>query len=396
MKHQVLTYLLALIGVVYGEHFVVVGGETLFVAPDAAQARQITRQVESILESGVANSDKVFFENTDSAWCIGYDTTILICYPKSMGTKGESLAQIACFRLEKLLASPPERSSIGWSQLWRFFAAFLAPVGFIIILLILNKLVRKAVKFLLYQEGKLIKGVKIGNLTVISARDEVTFWIKVVQWTRNVVAAILFYVMLLVIFRLYPGTQNLADRTIAATVDFLKQTGIVALRIIAFGVGAFLLYLFTRVVLKIVDLFIRHYEGREISTVPRELIQHIGLWVKVLVVLIILMVFFALIPGEGNLLALGTAIAVITIIGVAAIPFLKQYFAGFTIFFNHLLTPGDRVFYADRWWEVEEVRPLYVVLRKPGGGETAVVLSHNLLDAGIIRERNSGSSPDEG
>jgi len=30
-----------------------------------------------------------------------------------------------------------------------------------------------------------------------------------------------------------------------------------------------------------------------------------------------------------------------------------------------------------------------VVLRKPGNGEQAVVLCHNLLESGIIRERKS-------
>ena len=389
MRLRSLTLLLIWATAIWAQGFVVVEKETLFWVPDEQQAEQVSRAVESIARSGLANADHIFFENTDSGWCIGYDTITLVCYPKSMGAKGESLAQAACFALQKYLASPPKSDGISWSQFGKFIIAFISPVIYILILLLLNAAVKKLTKFLLYQEGKLIKGVKLGNLTVISARDEVMFWIRVVQWTRTAVAAILFYVMLLVIFRLYPGTQNLADSIIDATLDFLKRAGVVALRIIAFGIGAFLLYLFTRVVLKIVDLFVRHYQSKETLSLPAELIGHIGLWVKVLVVVVIVVIFFALIPGEGNLLALSASVAVIVVIGLAAVPFIKQYFAGFTIFFNHLIRPGDRVFYQDRWWEVEQVRPLYVVLRKPGNGEQAVVLCHNLLEGGIIRERKS-------
>ena len=54
--------------------------------------------------------------------------------------------------------------------------------------------------------------------------------------------------------------------------------------------------------------------------------------------------------------------------------------------FKDMIAIGNRVYFEDRWWIVEDVTPLFIRLKRPGNDERAIVPSEALMSKGFIYE----------
>ncbi|MCD6594331.1 hypothetical protein J7L68_01475 [bacterium] len=385
---KIFIILLFSIAVVQANEFVIVRGETLFVAKSSTRAHEIEHIVGSIIESGTGNSQNVFVEKTDSGWCIGYDTLILMCFPVSLGDSAEILSQNTCHKLSMLIDNPPKKSQLGWNELLKLLLALLSPIIFVIIILLINKIVKKIIHYFLYQEGKLIKGIKIGKFTILPARDELMLTITIVRWIRNILAIILFYVMLLFIFHLYPATQEITDKAILLSFKFLGNVGIVALKVLGYAVGAFAFYLIACIVMKIIDLLFRHYLQNPDSTLPADVILNFRTILKIFISILFVLGFIAIIPKYGYIIALVGLFILLAVLGISFIPILKQYITAYTFHKKGLLSVGDKIFYKDRWWIVSETSSLFLKLQSLSDDEIAIISIEDILSGGFsIRQK---------
>ncbi len=313
-----------------------------------------------------------------------------------MGDSGEVLAQSACHSLSELLSNPPRANFISWQEIIKFIGALMAPVLFILILLIIAKLTKKIIRFLLNQEGKLIKGIKIGKLTVLSARDELMLLIRIVRWGQVIFALVLFYVMILAIFNLYPATQQIGDKAIYHTFQFLKNIGAIILRIIVFVAVLLAFYILSRVALKIVEMVFHYYEKGEVETnISNTAFLYARKPVKILIVIILALFFITLIPDNGIIISAVILCIVLGVFTVSLIPLIKHYISGYFICAKELLQEGERVYYRDKWWIVHKLTPMYVVLILPEDNKKLIRLSNDFLSDGFIKEEMPENIPDQ-
>jgi len=383
-KLNIILLLVFSISLLRANEFVIVREETLFTVENSAQKQRIEHIIGSIIESGAGNSQNIFVERTDSGWCVEYDTLTLVCFSNSLGDSAEVLAQDACQQLTDIINNPPKKSKLSWNDLFKLLLALLAPIVFVVIIIILNKIVKKIVHYLLYQEGKLIKGIKLGKFTILPARDELLFFINIVRWTRTILAVILFYVMLLFIFHLYPATQQITDSAILFSIKMLGKAGIIALKVLGYAAGGFIFYLLARIVLKIVDLIFRHYMQNSENTINSNIISNFRTLLKIFISILFVLGFIAIIPKYGYVIAGIGLLILLSVFGISFIPILKQYILGFTIYSKKLIFIGDKISFENKWWLVLEISPLFVKLKNLSDNEIAIVPLENILDGGFI------------
>ncbi len=396
MIRKMLTFLLLLFSLVFTEEFVIVRQETLFTVDNAENALSIAATMDSILDEGELDTLNIFVDKTDSGWCIGYDTTFLLCYPLELGDSAEILAHNSCEKLVRFISNPPKTPPISFKGLLKFLLAMLAPIVFVLLILLINKFIRKIIKYLIYQEGKLIKGVRFGKFTLLPAREELLLVINILRWGRIIIFIFLFYIMLLYIFHLYPATQAMTDSAIEYSFKVLRNIGIFVLEVIGFAVGAFFLYVIARIILKIIDVVFRHYEqAPESLSIPFDALVPLRDLVKLLVALVFVLGFIAIIPGPGATIALVGLFIVLGILGFSFIPLLRHYVTGYAILFKGLIAVNDRIVYKDRWWIVETVSPLILGLVSLDDKDRAFVPFEDFISKGFIAESRKNEEIEE-
>ena len=394
MKNFFCIVFLVLSGYVSAQVPVVVRGETLFLAADSSCVSSAEHFVDSLIKSKNIDPTKVFKESSDSLYGIGYgDSTFVWLFCKE-GEDVDSVLDEACLKFQDFLKNPPEeKAPLGLSSLFRLLLALASPVVFVILVLILARIARRMIRYFLYQEGRMIKGVKFGKFSLLPAREELLLFINIIRWTRNIIVLILFYGMMLFIFYLYPATRSFANHTFSLTIQALRDVGITILNIIGFSLGAIILYAVARIFMKITDIVFRHYEQSERKKIPPQAIQPLKTISKIIIALIFILVFVAVLPDPGGTIAIVGLFTVIVVIGLAVLPVLQQYIIGYSIIFKNIIKTGDKILFKNEEWIVEEISPLFVHLMSANDNVKKITISpQDLVSGGIVCYENVSSN----
>ncbi len=348
--------------------------------------------IESIAAAGEFVPESLFYEVSESLLGMSYGDCTFAWLAVPKGVDPDVFAQAQCERLSRIAETkaktPSQGEQVRLHGLVRLLVALSVPVVFVLLVILLERITRRITRYLLYQEGRLIKGVAIGKLKVLPARDELVLLINIVRWVRNILIVLLFYGALLFVFHLYPATQQFADQVIAFTVRALKDAALVVLAFLGFAVGAAVLYAVAKVALKIVDIVFRHYEQNpDALRFPTSALLPLRTSVKAFIVAIFVLGYIAVIPGPGGTISMVGLFILLAVVGLSLMPTVKRYIAGYVILFKGLVSKGDRIYYADRWWEVDEVSPLFIRLRSLGKDEEAIIPTDDLLADGFRREK---------
>ena len=265
----------------------------------------------------------------------------------------------------------------------------LLPILYVFLLIILNKISKKLIKNAIYQEGKRIRGVKIGKYIILSQRDELRLIIATINILKYIVDIILFYLMLLYIFYSFPTTINIAKKTFEITLTVLRKGGIFILEFIGFVLVGLIFWIICKFLLKLVDAISSHYEkAKEKSKIELATIRQIKNFVKIVVIILFVLGYISIIPGHTEYISLTIFILLFVVFTLSFLPIARNLILGYIIMSRKALAEGQKIYYDDSWWVILDVKPLYIRIKRPGKEVYATLFYSKLAEQGIVVEKS--------
>jgi small-conductance mechanosensitive channel len=195
------------------------------------------------------------------------------------------------------------------------------------------------------QEDKLIKGIKIRNYDLFDAKQQVRaliFFNRVVKWF---ILLLIVYIVLPVIFGIFPWTKNFAETLFGYILNPVKK--------IALGLWNYLPNLITIIVIIIVFRYVMkgiRFLKNEIEKGDLQLPGFYPDWanptyqiVKVLVYAFMIVVIFPYLPGSDSPVFRGVSVFLGFLFTFGSAGSLSNIMAGLVLTYMRLFKKGDRV-----------------------------------------------------
>ena len=194
------------------------------------------------------------------------------------------------------------------------------------------------------QDGKTIKGLKIGNLQFLSSSKEVTIILQIIIILKYVLFAAFFYSTLLLFLDQFSTKFTFIQKLIDLTLEYLHLLFISIKN--AFGVilGIIVLYILMRIIFLALNYLLKHYReipGEFNNLSKKGYIALIGVIRKIVMILFVLGVIY-LIPAT-QVLAFILFVIFVLIIGLSLVNPLRDLFAGYILMAKGIFRIGDKI-----------------------------------------------------
>lgn len=229
----------------------------------------------------------------------------------------------------------------------------------------LNKLFRWTAKEIEAQEGKRIHGINIRNYTLFNAKQQINALLNINTVIKWLLIALLVYIILPVLFGIFPWTKNLAETLFGYILNPVKK--------MALGLWDYLPNLITIIV--IVTIFMYFLKG--VRFLKTEIANgHISLpgfypdWanptyqiVRIITFAFMLVVIFPYLPGSDSPVFQGISVFLGFLFTFGSAGSLSNIIAGLVLTYMRLFKIGDRVKIGDVTGDVIEKSLLVTRIR---------------------------------
>lgn len=233
------------------------------------------------------------------------------------------------------------------------FATLAKEIGLALALLILmvflirylSKLFRWTAAKIAFNEGKRINGIKLRNYTLFDAKRQVNFLFSVNTFIKWVFIVLLIYIMLPILFGIFPWTENFASTLFGYILNPLKKMGN--------GLWNYLPNLITIIVVVAVFHYIvkgMRFFKTEIETGKLHFTGFYPDWanptfqiLKVILYAFMFVLIFPYLPGSDSPIFQGVSVFLGVLFTFGSSGALSNIMAGLVLTYMRLFKLGDRV-----------------------------------------------------
>ncbi len=220
-------------------------------------------------------------------------------------------------------------------------------------------------KKIINQKGKLIKGIRIKNYTLLDASREVRFILNINKFLRWIFIIIIIYLALPILFSIFPWTKDFADILYGYILSPVKK--------IYRAFLDFLPNLFTIIVILFIFKYIfkgLNFLKNEIKNENLKLPGFFPDWanptyqiIRVLIFAFMIIVIYPYLPGSGSKVFQGVSVFLGFLFTFGSAGSLSNIISGLVLTYMRLFRIGDRVSIGDITGDVIEKSSLVTRIR---------------------------------
>ncbi|MFU1855515.1 mechanosensitive ion channel family protein [Sphingobacterium sp. NGMCC 1.201703] len=359
------------------------------------RAYNVVNRIENLYEDDFVKVDSFKIENNEISADIVYKDLIITSITELDALlEGKSKEEIATQYLKRIQqAISQERADNSITKvLIRTGLVLLILVVFSILVYFINRLKRYGTNRLLAERTERIKDVKIKNYVFLTSVQKTRIFINTINIARWGLIVLIAFIMLPIVFSVFPFTQSWASNLIGLFTKPLKKAVFAIWDYIPNLITVFVILFVMRYAVRFVKYIFNEIDkGKlEINGFHREFAMPTFTIVRFLLQAFTLVLVFPYLPGANSDIFKGISVFIGVLFSLGSSSAISNIIAGLVITYMRPFRIGDRITIADKTGVVIEKSPLVTRLRTIKNEEITIpnssILSGNTVNYSTFSE----------
>lgn len=359
------------------------------------RAYNVVNRIENLYEDDFVKVDSFKIENNEISADIVYKDLIITSITELDALlEGKSKEEIAIQYLKRIQqAISKERADNSITKvLIRTGLVLLILVVFSILVYFINRLKRYGTNRLLTERTERIKDVKIKNYVFLTSVQKTRIFINIINIARWGLIVLIAFIMLPIVFSVFPFTQSWASNLIGLFTKPLKKAVFAIWDYIPNLITVFVILFVMRYAVRFVKYIFNEIDkGKlEINGFHREFAMPTFTIVRFLLQAFTLVLVFPYLPGANSDIFKGISVFIGVLFSLGSSSAISNIIAGLVITYMRPFRIGDRITIADKTGVVIEKSPLVTRLRTIKNEEITIpnssILSGNTVNYSTFSE----------
>lgn len=359
------------------------------------RAYNVVNRIENLYEDDFVKVDSFKIENNEISADIVYKDLIITSITELDALlEGKSKEEIATQYLKRIQqAISQERADNSISKvLIRTGLVLLILAVFSMLVYFINRLKRYGTNRLLAERTERIKDVKIKNYVFLTSVQKTRIFINMINIARWGLIVLIAFIMLPIVFSVFPFTQSWASNLIGLFTKPLKKAVFAIWDYIPNLITVFVILFVMRYAVRFVKYIFNEIDkGKlEINGFHREFAMPTFTIVRFLLQAFTLVLVFPYLPGANSDIFKGISVFIGVLFSLGSSSAISNIIAGLVITYMRPFRIGDRITIADKTGVVIEKSPLVTRLRTIKNEEITIpnssILSGNTVNYSTFSE----------
>ncbi|WP_293938828.1 mechanosensitive ion channel domain-containing protein [Sphingobacterium sp. UBA5996] len=359
------------------------------------RASNVVSRIHNLYEDDFVNVDSFKIENNEISADIVYkDLVITSITELDALLEGKSKEEIAANYLKKIQDTiTAERAANSITKLLiRIGLVFLILVVFSILILLINRLKAYGTRRILTERTQRIKDIKIKNYVLVTSVQKTRMFIHAISILHWGLIILIAFIMLPIVFSVFPFTQSWASNLIGLFTKPLKTAVLAIWDYIPNLITIFVILVVMRYAVRFIKyIFSEIDKGKlEINGFHRDFAMPTFTIVRFLLQAFTLVLIFPYLPGANSDIFKGISVFIGILFSLGSSSAISNIIAGLVITYMRPFRIGDRITIADKTGVVIEKSPLVTRLRTIKNEEITIpnssVLSGNTVNYSTFSE----------
>ncbi|WP_343561247.1 mechanosensitive ion channel domain-containing protein [Sphingobacterium sp.] len=359
------------------------------------RAYNVVNRIENLYEDDFVKVDSFKIENNEISADIVYKDLIITSITELDALlEGKSKEEIATQYLKRIQqAISQERADNSITKvLIRTGLVLLILVIFSMLVYFINRLKKYGTNRLLSERTERIKDVKIKNYVFLTSVQKTRIFINIINIARWGLIVLIAFIMLPIVFSVFPFTQSWASNLIGLFTKPLKKAVFAVWDYIPNLITVFVILFVMRYAVRFVKYIFNEIDkGKlEINGFHREFAMPTFTIVRFLLQAFTLVLVFPYLPGANSDIFKGISVFIGVLFSLGSSSAISNIIAGLVITYMRPFRIGDRITIADKTGIVIEKSPLVTRLRTIKNEEITIpnssILSGNTVNYSTFSE----------
>ena len=359
------------------------------------RAYNVVNRIENLYEDDFVKVDSFKIENNEISADIVYKDLIITSITELDALlEGKSKEEIATQYLKRIQqAISQERADNSITKvLIRTGLVLLILVVFSILVYFINRLKKYGTNRLLTERTERIKDVKIKNYVFLTSVQKTRIFISTINIARWGLIVLIAFIMLPIVFSVFPFTQSWASNLIGLFTKPLKKAVFAIWDYIPNLITVFVILFVMRYAVRFVKYIFNEIDkGKlEVNGFHREFAMPTFTIVRFLLQAFTLVLVFPYLPGANSDIFKGISVFIGVLFSLGSSSAISNIIAGLVITYMRPFRIGDRITIADKTGVVIEKSPLVTRLRTIKNEEITIpnssILSGNTVNYSTFSE----------
>jgi len=359
------------------------------------RAYNVVNRIENLYEDDFVKVDSFKIENNEISADIVYKDLIITSITELDALlEGKSKEEIATQYLKRIQqAISQERADNSITKvLIRTGLVLLILVVFSILVYFINRLKKYGTNRLLTERTERIKDVKIKNYVFLTSVQKTRIFISTINIARWGLIVLIAFIMLPIVFSVFPFTQSWASNLIGLFTKPLKKAVFAIWDYIPNLITVFVILFVMRYAVRFVKYIFNEIDkGKlEVNGFHREFAMPTFTIVRFLLQAFTLVLVFPYLPGANSDVFKGISVFIGVLFSLGSSSAISNIIAGLVITYMRPFRIGDRITIADKTGVVIEKSPLVTRLRTIKNEEITIpnssILSGNTVNYSTFSE----------
>lgn len=353
------------------------------------RAFNVVSRIHNLYEDDFVKVDSFKIENNEISADIVYkDLVITSITELDALLEGKSKEEIAANYLKKIqdsITAEREANSIT-KLLTRIGLVLLILIVFSILILLINRLKAYGTRRILTERTQRIKDIKIKNYVLVTSVQKTRMFIHAINILRWGLIILIAFIVLPIVFSVFPFTQSWASNLIGLFTKPLKTAVLAIWHYIPNLITILVILAVMRYAIRFIKyIFSEIDKGKlEINGFHRDFAMPTFTIVRFLLQAFTLVLIFPYLPGANSDIFKGISVFIGILFSLGSSSAISNIIAGLVITYMRPFRIGDRITIADKTGVVIEKSPLVTRLRTIKNEEITIpnssVLSGNTVN----------------
>ncbi|MFD2513989.1 mechanosensitive ion channel family protein [Pontibacter locisalis] len=305
-------------------------------------AEDSVKVVDNILTTEVIYLDRIVISVTDA-------DAVIAEKPR------EEIAELYAAKIRASVVESARQNSLRTIMV-EVGLAILVLIIFYFVIMYVNKLFHFIFRKIDEQQGKRLKGVKVKNYEMLTPEREAAVILAVVRFIRLITVFILFYILLPVLFSIFPWTEGYAETLLLYIISPLRKIGMGVINYIPNMLTILVIVVVTHYVVK----FLRFLAG-EVEEGKLEVPGFYKDWakptyniVRFLLYAFMFVVIWPYLPGSDSAVFQGVSVFLGILFSLGSSSAIANMVAGLVLTYMRSFKIGDRIKIGDITGDVIE------------------------------------------
>jgi len=359
------------------------------------RAYNVVNRIENLYEDDFVKVDSFKIENNEISADIVYKDLIITSITELdallEGKSKEEIANQYLKRIQQAISQERADNSIT-KMLIRTGLVLLILVVFSILVYFINRLKKYGTNRLLTERTERIKDVKIKNYVFLTSVQKTRIFISTINIARWGLIVLIAFIMLPIVFSVFPFTQSWASNLIGLFTKPLKKAVFAIWDYIPNLITVFVILFVMRYAVRFVKYIFNEIDkGKlEVNGFHREFAMPTFTIVRFLLQAFTLVLVFPYLPGANSDIFKGISVFIGVLFSLGSSSAISNIIAGLVITYMRPFRIGDRITIADKTGVVIEKSPLVTRLRTIKNEEITIpnssILSGNTVNYSTFSE----------